>query len=438
MWYAAFIIGIAVIVITTSIGIYKMQERNNIKVGLMEEVTDSFDEVEKTANGYVFDDDMVFYEDGVYISYYEEDGTLIGGKFPDKIGDLPEFADEELTTIQNKDGEDWYIYDTNCEVGEWEFWVRGITKGNSLMVENKIIQTTTILFMIVLVILANVGGWLITKRAYKPVDDIINTVNEISMDADVSRRLKLGKHRDELYKLSDTFNKMLDKIEGVLKKEKQFTSDVSHELKTPLAIINSQSKFAMEDESFQKEAIESIYEESERMSRIVSNLLTLSRSDEGRLKVDMEDVPLSDICEKLAEQQEMILARQGIEVLHDIEPEIHVAGDEIMLVRMMLNLLENARKYGCGENSNKIKLSLKSQNDEALISVSDWGGAIPENILDKIWDRFYRADKSRTDAESSGLGLPIVKAIAEVHGGKVEVSSDNEQTVFTVSIPKIK
>ena len=291
-------------------------------------------------------------------------------------------------------------------------------------------------FVFFVVLVANLGGYRIAKRAYKPVGDIIDTVENIRDDADLTRRLELGKNRDELYRLSDTFNQMIERIETDMKREKQFTSDVSHELKTPISVINYQSKYALEEESYREEALKSIYEESQRMALIVSNLLTLSRSDEGRLKVEHEDVNLSLICEGIAEQQNQVLAEQGITIKTRIEENVHICGDEVMLVRMILNLIDNARKYGCNGNG-RIDLSLDVAGDDAIVTVKDFGQGMSQEVMAHIWDRFYRADTSRTDGDSTGLGLPIVKAIAEVHGGAVEVTSEQGQgTTFTVRLPQ--
>ena len=290
-------------------------------------------------------------------------------------------------------------------------------------------------FILFVVLVANLGGYRIAKRAYKPVGDIIDTVEGIRDDADLSRRLELGKNRDELYRLSDTFNQMIERIETDMNREKQFTSDVAHELKTPISVINYQSKYAMEDESYQAEAIRSIYEESQRMATTVSNLLTLSRSDEGRLKIEHEPVDLSLVCDGIAEQQNVVLSEQGIAIHTDIKDKVYVYGDEVMLVRMILNLIDNARKYGCDKND-RIELSLDVAGTDAIITVRDFGQGMTKDVLAHIWDRFYRADASRKDNDSTGLGLPIVKAIAEVHGGKIEVESEaGKGTTFTVRLP---
>ncbi|MDO4545083.1 MAG: HAMP domain-containing sensor histidine kinase, partial [Bacillota bacterium] len=244
---------------------------------------------------------------------------------------------------------------------------------------------------------------------------------------------------DEIYRLGDTFNHMFDKLERTFEEEKQFTSDVSHELRTPLAVIISQSDYGLEDESYRQQALEVINREARRMSGLVNRLLTLARSDAGRLKMERGQVDLSALCESIIQQQATVAAERGFEVVSEIQPDVKVLGDETMLIRVILNLMENALKYGKRQAADAgvspVILRLERQGRFARLSVADRGQGIAVKDLERIWERFYRADHSRSD-EGAGLGLSMVKALVKAHGGKVELeSAPGEGSCFTVTLP---
>ena len=169
------------------------------------------------------------------------------------------------------------------------------------------------------------------------------------------------------------------------------------------------------------------------MSGLVNRLLTLSRSDSGRLKLDKTDVNLTEMCQMVAEQQAYVAEEKNIKVEQDIEEGIHIIGDEAMTIRVILNLMDNAIKYG--KTGGNVKLSLRKEGGYAVCAVADNGIGISEENLDKIWERFYRVDSSRTE-EGSGLGLSMVDALVKAHGGKIEVNSaPDEGSCFKVYLP---
>jgi len=288
----------------------------------------------------------------------------------------------------------------------------------------------------VLVIVAAIGGFIITRRALKPVRKIVETAEEIGRDGNLSRRIDFkgnSTSKDEIFSLITTFNKMFDKLQAAFDKEKQFTSDVSHELRTPLAVIISQSDYAKSDPEYMEKALGVINREAKRMSGLVNKLLTLSRSDAGRLKLENVPVEFSDMCELVAMQQEPLAEARGQTLTADIEPGLMVMGDDAMLIRVLLNLTENAMKYG--KEGGNIKITLTSEGDYAKCSVADDGIGIAEENIERIWERFYRVDSSRTE-EGSGLGLSMVEALVKAHGGHVDVKSVlGEGSVFSVYLP---
>ena len=406
----------------------------------MEAVADASEEIERFGGNFVVDDKLKFYEDGVYISIYDGEGELIEGRLPGELSQImPKMDDKEIMKISDGSGATWYVYDSLFEVDGRFVWVRGVVKDFAEQGMFSFIMRLAAIAFPGLVLVAALGGYVITRRAFRPVRDVIETVEDITTDGDLSRRVRIeAEHvesNDEIYKLAGTFNEMFDKLEKTFDQEKQFTSDVSHELRTPLAVIISQSDYAMEDEGYRARALETINREARRMSDLVNRLLTLSRSDAGRLALDKSEVDMTEMCQIVAEQQESAAEQKNITIETDIEDNIAVIGDESMIIRIVLNLMDNALKYG--KESGKIKLSLTKDGTFAVCSVEDDGIGIKEEDIEKIWERFYRVDAARSE-EGSGLGLAMVEALVRAHGGTVEARSTlGEGSCFTVKLPMV-
>ena len=413
IWYTIFL------VIITAGFLAILTYSGNVRAGelartrLADSVSDARDQIGMLGESFIIDDDLDFYEDGVYLSVYDASGELIEGRRPAELADLPDFGDNETV------------------------WVRGIAKdfaeGGTF---SFVIRFAAIAFP-ALVVLAALGGYLITRRAFKPVRNILQTVDEISADGDLSRRIETGdspdSSRDEIYHLTSAFNGMFDNLQRAFEKEKRFTSDVSHELRTPLSVIISQSDYALEDEEYRKKSLEVINREAKRMAGLVNRLLTLARSDAGRLRPEREKVDMSDMCETVAWQQEGIAAEKGIAIETQIEEGVFVYGDETMLIRVILNLMDNAIKYG--KKNGHVKLKLRIDNGQVCCEVEDDGIGIRPEDMPRIWERFYRVEGSRSE-EGSGLGLAMVEAMVKAHGGQIDAESAyGEGSRFTVRLP---
>ena len=289
---------------------------------------------------------------------------------------------------------------------------------------NNMITTNLILTMI-LIITAAIGGYLILKRAFRPVDIISRTAKEISESTDLTRRIALHGGNDEIYRLADAFDTMLDKIEVTVENEKQFTSDASHELRTPVAVINSECEYVLEcaktvDEA--KESVNSIKRQSDKMAKLIAELLIISRMDRNTLKTSFEKIDMSELLGFVCDEQEEI--HDGdITMERDIEPCVYVVADHMLIARMFINLISNAYSYG--KPGGTVKVSLRREGNKVIVNVSDDGIGIARENLPKIWERFYQVDSSRNNERGSlGLGLSMVKWIAECHGGKISVTSE--------------
>ena len=226
---------------------------------------------------------------------------------------------------------------------------------------------------------------------------------------------------------------MFDSLQSSFEKEKRFTSDVSHELRTPLSVIISQSDYALEDEGYREKALNVINREAKRMANLVSRLLILARSDSGKLRAEKEKVDLSDLCETVAWQQESIARECDIIIKSAVEPNVYVLGDEAMLIRVLLNIVDNAVKYG--KPGGHVEIQLETVDSWACCTVKDDGIGIKEEDLSKIWQRFYRTEEARRE-EGSGLGLAMAEAMVKAHNGIIEADSVYGQgSRFRIKLP---
>jgi signal transduction histidine kinase len=303
-------------------------------------------------------------------------------------------------------------------------------------------------------VLALVGGYWLADRALKPVKEITRTAREIG-GTDLSRRIALGT-QDELGQLADTFDEMLVRLQAAFNRQKQFTADASHELRTPLTIVNLEASRALEAARSADEyarALHVIRAENDFMSRLVGNLLTLSRMDAGQTTLTKEQVDLSDVTLEVAERMQPLAANRSLELRTGELPEALVLGDRQYLVQMLSNLVENAIKYAAGDGSRIcLEVGLDPAARSGRVRVEDDGPGIPPEDLPHIFDRFFQVDRARSQnrdaagpsltsengAAGSGLGLSIVQWIARAHGGDVRVTSQlGKGTTFEVSLPLV-
>ena len=437
IWYTAFMLFITICVLGVLVYTGNVRASEAARTVLMDSVADASEEIERFGGNFVVDDKLKFYEDGVYISIYDGKGELVEGRRPIELTKMPTLDDKTTKKVTDGNGDTWYVYDSLFEVDNQFVWVRGVVKDFAEQSTFTFVLRLALFALPGLVVVAALGGYIITRRAFKPVREVIDIVGEITDDGDLSKRINLEDNEtetnDEIHELARTFNGMFDKLEKSFKQEKQFTSDVSHELRTPLAVIISQSDYAKGDEEYRGRALEIIEREARRMSNLVNRLLTLSRSDSGRLKLNKEKLDFTEMCQMVAEQQETVASQKNIRVEANIEEGIHIEGDEAMTIRVLLNLMENAIKYG--KEDGFVELTVKEDDGYAVCSITDNGIGISEEDLDKIWERFYRVDGSRTE-EGSGLGLSMVDALVKAHDGRVEVSSTlGKGSCFKVYLP---
>ncbi len=284
-------------------------------------------------------------------------------------------------------------------------------------------------------ILAGFLGYLLVKTMLKPVQTITRTAQEIE-GTNLSARITIN-NNDEIGQLSATLNRMFDRLENSFLREKQFTADASHELGTPLSIIQGEAQLALKKtrnhEEYQR-ALESILKETKHMSSITQRLLFLAR-DSGNQQLLFEEVDLKLLLEDIVQDAEVLCQGKDILIKFTALSSRKLKGDRIQLRELFLNLVDNAVRYT--PPNGKISILFEEQGEFACVSITDTGIGISKEHLPHLFQRFYRAEKIRSRGDGgAGLGLAICKKIVELHAGSINViSQEGKGSVFTVCLP---
>jgi heavy metal sensor kinase len=283
-------------------------------------------------------------------------------------------------------------------------------------------------------LLAGFAGYYWAGQALKPIDEITDTARRIST-ADLSARLDLPDTGDEVSRLANTFDEMLGRIESGFERERQFTSDASHELRTPLTAMKTILNFIRDGERPAEEyrqALDDLAEETDRLQALVENLLQLARGEKG-LQLHREEIDLSLLLEDIAHSLQPLAESKGLTLDCDLPPSLVISGDTDHLIRLIVNLLDNAIKY---TERGTVTLSAHGNDGSAVIEVTDTGIGIPPEHLPHIFKRLYTVDPARSSG-GAGLGLAIARQIVQAHGGTIEVQSElGKGSRFTVYLPK--
>jgi heavy metal sensor kinase len=288
-----------------------------------------------------------------------------------------------------------------------------------------------------LVGLVGLGGYFLSAHALAPIDAMITTANRISAD-DLSARLNLPATDDEIGRLAATFDRMLSRLDESFRRERQFTADASHELRTPLTAMQAILSVIREErgspEEF-NEALADLTEETERLQALAEDLLLLSRNDLLQRMIS-ETIDLSALLHDVCDSLRPLAEAKGLTLMCNASGDLTMTGDRDGLVRLFVNLLDNAIQY---TEQGGITLSASRENKDSLrVNLTDTGRGIAPEHLPHIFDRFYQADKSRS-TRGAGLGLAIALEIARAHGGTIEVHSEvGKGTTFSLRLNKGK
>jgi signal transduction histidine kinase len=292
---------------------------------------------------------------------------------------------------------------------------------------------------IVAVLFSGIVVWFTLGQTLKPLEAITETVEQINRADDLSRRIPyLGSENDEIGNLVGSFNQTLERLEALFTSQQRLLADVSHELRTPLTVIKGNADLMRRMKSFDEESLMSIDQEAGRLTRLVGGLLLLAQAESGKLALNMKRVEL-DLLVTEVFQEMSILAGSKVHVrLNEID-QVYVSGDRDRLKQVFINLVANAIQYT--PQGGEVFLSLEKIGEQARLICRDTGPGIPAEDLPHIFERFYRAEKSRTRRETTGfgLGLSIANWIVERHGGRIEVNSqEGKGTTFAIWLPLYK
>ncbi|HIT72728.1 MAG TPA: HAMP domain-containing protein [Candidatus Fimicola cottocaccae] len=435
MWYTFSMLIITSLVVVFLISFSQQFSKKQLQEKVIDIVTDTVQNV-NFHNG-VIDTDMDFYNNGVSLFIYDIDGYLIAPRVNKGI-QVDSLLEDQTVKIVDSIGEKWLVYDLFAAKENTNFWVRGIVSMSGTRQTLSYMSFAALAILPVFVFIIAFGGFKITKKAFEPIKNIAETADTINSGNDLSSRIKIENmnSKDELSHLVRTMNDMLSRLQQSFETEKQFTSDVSHELRTPIAVMISQCEYALSGKASndeKEEAWEAVLKNSKRMSDMVSQLLMFVRAENGKFKPHMEKTDITSLCEMIILDMEVMAEKAGIKCESDIKKDVYAVCDEVLIARLITNLISNGIRYN--KPSGSVKLSLDCDDDFVIINVSDTGIGIKKENLEDIWNRFYRVDTSRS-GEGTGLGLSMVKWIAQIHGGNVSVDSVfGIGSQFTVKIP---
>ena len=350
-----------------------------------------------------------FYVNGVYTLVYSQGESLLAGQVP------VSFTAQE--PFQN-----------------------GLTRGLLEAPDNPQAITNLLLMAVVtmplFILLAALGGYLIARRAFRPLEQLTATADAINEAADLSRRVEVPPGSNEFSRLAGTFNGMFARLERAFEAEAQFTADASHELRTPVSVIKSACEYAEkygDTPEEQRETIAMIHRQADRMSALIGQLLSITRLDQGTEQAKLTRLNLSELVEQVCAEQPYPRER----LLAEAEPGIFVQGDAALLTRLLQNLIDNGFKYGRPEGH--VWVELRRGEDEVRLRVRDDGIGIEKEAQEKVWQRFFQAEPSRTGASGAGLGLSMVQKIAQLHGGHMTLESvPGLGSAFTLHLPPEK
>jgi two-component system OmpR family sensor kinase len=288
---------------------------------------------------------------------------------------------------------------------------------------------------------ASAGGYFLARKSLAPVTDMATQARGMGA-ARLSERLEVSNPRDELGTLALSFNELLDRLEKSFEQQRRFVADASHELRTPVAILQGETEVTLSrpdrpPEEY-RETLAILRDESHRLAHIIEDLFTLTRADAGQYPLKCRDLYLDELATDVLRRTRSLAIAKGVTLTSSIQPDLPLYADEDLLRRMLLNLLDNAIKYTPA--GGKINVDCRLHANSYVLRFSNTGPGIPAELQSRIFERFFRADKARSRAEGdtggAGLGLSIARWIAEAHHGRLELTqSDSSGTTFTAYLP---
>lgn len=431
LWYTTLLAVLVGLVAATVLVMSDSMEEMQAKKILENAVNHAADLLVYDGTDVTFLEPVDTYEGGIYLLFYDEKYQFLDGSWPRKFPNGIDAANHAFQAVR-QGNTTYYVYDHLLEFESGGVWIRGIYEaiGTQFILDS--VVRVILIVLPTLVVLAALGGWLITRNAFRVVDELRQQADSISGGQDLSRRIPVNGERDELYHLAGTLNRMFDRLEDSFQAEQQFISDVSHELRTPTAVILAECQYALgAEQAEQTAALEVIQRQGKRMSRMTEEMLTLSRMEQGQTQLAREETDLTELVEVICEDQQELLP-EHLTLRWELEPvtaEVH----QDMMIRLVINLLNNAVRYAKSE----ILVTLTCHHDTVTLTVADDGVGIEPEHQKRIFQRFYQVDGARARKSGGlGLGLAMCDQIIRQHGGRISVeSTPGEGSRFFVTFP---
>ena len=431
LWYTTLLAVLVGLVVAVVLVMSDSMEEMQAKKILENAVNHAADLLVYDGGDVTFLEPVDTYQDGIYLLFYDENYQFLDGSWPRKFPNGIDAANRAFQAV-GQGNTTYYVYDHLLEFASGGVWIRGIYEATGAQFILDSVVRVILIALPTLVVLAALGGWLITRNAFRVVDELRQQADSISGGQDLSRRIPVNGERDELYRLAGTLNRMFDRLEDSFQAEQQFISDVSHELRTPTAVILAECQYALgAEQAEQTAALEVIQRQGKRMSRMTEEMLTLSRMERGQTQLAREETDLTELVEVICEDQQELLP-EHLTLRWELEPvtaEVH----QDMMIRLVINLLNNAVRYAKSE----ILVTLTCQHGTVTLTVSDDGVGIEPEHQKRIFQRFYQVDGARARKSGGlGLGLAMCDQIIRQHGGRISVeSTPGEGSRFLVTFP---
>ena len=454
MWY---LVSFGVLLIGFSIGLYILLSRD-----IYERLDNSLSNVARTASSVVKDEIQEnkgnssagatealvnFKLPDVYLVFIQDDQILDTNYPKNKRAVLP--ADALIQAARGLNGDSLLCFSVATARGDGlrvamlptqhtgkTIVTAAVQPLHETVEQLEFLRRTFYVGMTIALIIAGLGGFLLARKSLAPVVEMSEQASHMGTQ-NLHERLHVANENDELGRLAIVFNQLLGRLDHSFESMRKFMADASHELRTPLAIIRGEAEVALSkkrDETDYRESLSIIQDEAKRLSHIVDDLMALSSTNAQR-DLNMEDFYLNDLVEECCRAMQVIANSKEIVLQFESHPDISFKGDEELMRRMIMNLLDNAIKYNTAAGN--VSVRLESKNSHVKIIVADTGIGIAAEAATHIFDRFYRVDQSRSRAAGgSGLGLAISKLIAEAHHGDISlISQPGNGSTFTVSLP---
>jgi heavy metal sensor kinase len=393
----------------------------------------------ETASGMRVRDTLVaVVADGVLLAASDPSRLRETGSIAGLVSHPPDAGQVEELPRYGPSGARAMVRRVPVAAGGREVLVIALAPLDPILAELRVVRRVIFIALPLLLGIAGLGGYWLTTRGLAPLNWMASQARDIG-GASLHRRLEIGAAASELTVLSASFNELLARLDQSFETMRRFVADASHELRTPLSVIRGEADVALARDrsaASYRESLAIVLDESRRLSRLVDDLLNLARADSGHARLQLQDFYLNDLLAECCRSAQAMAGARRIELECRCAADAPFRGDEELLRRLVMNLLDNAIRYT--PPGGKIVATLEMESSEVRIGISDTGPGIPPEAAPHIFERFYRADEARSRQDGGfGLGLSIVKWVAEAHHGAVEFASQpGAGSAFTVTLPR--